>query len=109
LYTTRQLIAAIFGAIDLEKLRTQEQITKKYQLDNEIVEASVVNKAALMKGLAAVADAMQSRIRASELSRRAQDDLLDDLAGIPIALEGVARAQTRLPATRRNGNDDDEQ
>src|SRR6516164_8800413 len=67
LYTTRQLIAAIFGAIDLEKLRTQEQITKKYQLDNTIVEASVVNKAALMKVLSAVADSMVHRITASNL------------------------------------------
>jgi hypothetical protein len=105
LYTTRQLIGAIFGAIDLEKLRTQEQITKKYQLDNTIVEASVVNKAALMKVLSAVADAMVSRIRASELSRQAQDDLLLNLSSIPIAIHETARAQTRLPAARSNDDD----
>jgi hypothetical protein len=109
-YTTRQLIGAIFGAIDLEKLRTQEQITKKYQLDNRIVEASVIDRAALLKALAQIADSMVHRITASSLTRNEQDDLLHDLAGIPLALEGVARMQTRLPAARSNGDgDDDEQ
>jgi len=107
-FSTRQLIAAVFGAIDLEKLRTQEQITRKYQLDNAIVEASVVRKDELMKVLGAVADAMTSRIRASELSRHAQDDLLRDIAGIPLSVTDVARRQSRLPA-RRNGNGDGEQ
>ena len=105
LYSTRQLIGAVFGAIDLEKLRTQEQITRKYQLDNAIVEASVVNKVAVMKVLAQVADSMVHRITASSLQRHKQEDLLRDLSSIPVALEGVTRAQTRLPAARSNGDD----
>ena len=100
LYSTRQLIGAIFGAIDLEKLRTQEQITKKYQLDNTIVEASVINKAALLKALAQIADSMVHRITASNLARNEQEDLLRDLASIPVALEGVTRAQTRLSKSK---------
>ena len=99
-YTTRQLIGAIFGAIDLEKLRTQEQITRKYQLDNAIVEASVVNKVAVMKVLAQVADSMVHRITASSLQRHKQEDLLRDLSSIPVALEGVTRAQTRLSKSK---------
>jgi hypothetical protein len=102
-YSTRQLIHAVFGAIDLEKHRTQEQITRKYQLDNAIVEASVIDKTALMKMLTQVADAMVHRITASSLSRDEQEDLLRDLASIPIGLEGVTRAQTELPAARGNG------
>jgi hypothetical protein len=105
LYSTKQLLSAVFGAIDLEKLRTQEQITRKYLLDNRIVEASVIDRAALLKALAQVADSMVHRITASSLARHEQEDLLRDLAGIPIALEGVTRAQTRLPAERSNGDD----
>jgi hypothetical protein len=33
-FSTRQLIGAVFGALELEQLRTQEQITRKYLLDN---------------------------------------------------------------------------
>jgi hypothetical protein len=106
-YSTKQLLGAVFGAIDLEKLRTQEQITKKYRLDNRIIEASVINKDALLKALALIADSMIHRINASSLTRNEQEDLLRDLASIPIALENVARAQTRLPA-RSNGDDDND-
>jgi hypothetical protein len=107
-YSTKQLLSAVFGAIDLEKLRTQEQITKKYQLDNRIVEASVIDRAALLKALAQVADSMSHRITSSSLARNEQEDLLRDLASIPLALEGVARAQTRLPARSNGDRDDDE-
>jgi hypothetical protein len=54
-----------------------------------------------MKVLAAIADAITSRIMASELSRSAKQDLLAELAGVTIRLEEVGHAQTRLP--RGNG------
>jgi hypothetical protein len=80
----------------VEKLATQRQLTRKYQLENAIVEASVLNKAALEAGFAQLADAMVHRIMASELDRSAKEDLLRDLSTIPIVLEGVAKRQTRL-------------
>jgi hypothetical protein len=71
--------------------------TRKYQLENQITEASVLNKAALEAGFAQLADAMVHRIIASEVSREAKEDLLRDLAGIPIVLEYVAARQSKLP------------
>jgi len=55
-----------------EKLATQRPLTRKYELENSIVEASVLNKAALEAGFSQFADAMVHRIAASELSREAK-------------------------------------
>jgi hypothetical protein len=108
LFTTRQITDAVFGGLNKERLATQRQLTRKYQLENAIVEASVVDRAALMKMLAQIADSMVHRITASSLQRNEQEDLLRDLSSIPVALEGVTRAQTRLPAERSNGDDDEQ-
>jgi len=76
-------------------------LTKKYQLENEIMEATVVNRAELMKGLAAVADAMTSRIMSANVDRSVKEDLLNDLATVPLILKEVADKQSKL---RRGGN-----
>ena len=101
LFSTAQVVGAIFGAFDQEKLATQKQLTRKYEIANAIAAASVLDWAEVTKVLAAIADAMTSRIMASELSRAAKQDLLVELAGVPIRLEEVGHAQSRLP--RRDG------
>jgi hypothetical protein len=67
----------------------------------KIVEASVLNRAELEKVLAQVADAIQSRIMSSELSREIKEDVLRDLASVPLILEDVASRQSKLA---HNGN-----
>ena len=62
---------------------TQRQLTKRYDLDNRIVEASVLDRAELAKRFAQLADAIQSRILSSALSREIEEDILRDMAGIP--------------------------
>jgi hypothetical protein len=54
-----------------------------------------------MKGLAANADAMTSRIMAANVSRPVKEDLLKELSSVPLILKEVAHRQTRLP---RSGN-----
>jgi hypothetical protein len=63
-----------------------------------------------MKGLAMIADGITSRIIVSELSRSAKEDLLRDIAGVPLILKDVAQAQSRLlnGKAKRNGNGQDE-
>ena len=100
-FSTKQITDAVFGGLSEEKLLTQRELTRKYSLENQIVEASVLNRAELMKGFAGIADAMVSRIMASELSCTAKEDLLKELAGIPIVLENVAARQSKL---RRSKN-----
>jgi hypothetical protein len=106
LYATKQLVAAIYGSMHVEKLATQREIRRKLELENAITTGSVLNRRELMKGLAAVADAMVSRIKSADVSRSVKDDLLRELASVPIVLEEVAHGQTRLP--RGNGKRPDE-
>ena len=101
LYSTRQITEALYGGLAEEKLATQRQLTKKYALENAITEASVLDRAALMQGLEAVAGAMVHRITTSKLDRTEQEDLLRELSSIPIVLEGVAARQSKL---RRSKN-----
>jgi hypothetical protein len=99
LYTTTQVAAALYGSMDVEKLKTQRQITRLYELENAITEGNVLNRTELAKGLAGIADAMTSRIMSCEaLPRSAREDILRDLATLPLILEGVAHSQSRLPS-----------
>jgi len=100
-FTTTQICEALYGDLKAERLRKERQLTKKYQLENEIMEATVVNRAELMKGLAAVADAMTSRIMSANVDRSVKEDLLNDLATVPLILKEVADKQSKL---RRGGN-----
>jgi hypothetical protein len=75
-----------------ERLRKKRELTRKYQLGNAIVEASVLDRAELMKGLALIADAMVSRIMSSGLARSEKEDLLKELSSMPIVLRDVADA-----------------
>jgi hypothetical protein len=103
-YSTKQITEAIYGGLAEEKLATQRQITRKLELENAVTTGSVLRKDSLMAGLSAIADAMVSRVMASELSREAKEDLLKELAGVPVVLEETANKQSRLP--RHNGQKD---
>jgi hypothetical protein len=100
-YSTQEICQALFGLMHQEKLATQKEIREKLQLENQITRGQMLSRSELAKALALIADAMTSRIAASELSRSAKEDLLKDLSSIPLMLRDVAHAQSRLP--RRNG------
>lgn len=101
LYRTNQITAAFFGALHEEKIKTQKELAKKYELANRVAEASLLDRAELMQGLAAIADSMTSIIQNSGLSRADKKDLQRQLAGLPLVLQETADKQTRL---RRGGN-----
>jgi hypothetical protein len=96
-YSTAQLIEAAFGSMHQEKLATQKEIRKRYTLENAITTAGVLNRAELAKALAAIADAMVSRVMAANVPRSVKEDLLKELSTIPVTLQEVADGQTRLP------------
>jgi hypothetical protein len=103
-YTTEQLCQAIFGDLRAEKLRKERELTRKHSLENQITEGSLLDRAALAKTFALIADAMVIRINsATELPRHVREDLLRDLATWPLAIEEVAHRQSRLPRGRRDG------
>ena len=102
LFSTRQIVDALYGSMAVEKLATQKELRRKLELENAVTTGRVLDRLELEKGLAQVADALVSRIMVSELSRLAKEDLLKDLAGIPLILRDLAHAQSRLP--RGNGS-----
>ena len=100
-FSTQQICECLFGDLRAERLRKERELVRKYRIENEASESSLLDKNALAAGFAQIADAIKSRIMASELSRAAKDDLLTELSSIPVVINGVARAQSKL---RRNGN-----
>jgi hypothetical protein len=96
LFSSQQLVRALYGELHVEKVRTQRALARKLELENDITTASVLNRAELMKAFAAIADAMVSRITAANVPRSVKEDLLKELASIPLILKEVAHAQTRL-------------
>jgi hypothetical protein len=109
LFTSRQIGGAVYGeALSEEKLKTQREVTKKLALENQITTASVLNRAEIAKGLAAIADAMTSRIMAAGVPRSVKEDLLKDLASVPLILKNVAHAQSRLPNVKGPRSEEDQ-
>ena len=109
LFSTRQITDAVFGGLSEEKLATQRPLTRKYELENSIVEASVLNKAALEAGFSQLTDAMVHRIAGVRTIPRSKEDLLRELASVPIILENVARSQTRLRRSKNGQTLEEEQ
>jgi len=108
-YSTAQICEALFGDMHKEKVKTQRQITDRITLENQITRAEVLNRAELMKVMAAIADAFVSRVMSVQgLSRQEKEDLLKDLASWPLALEEVAHAQTRLPNGKGPRSEEDQ-
>jgi hypothetical protein len=96
LYSTEQLVEALFGSMHVEKLKTQRQITERYALENAITRAAVLNRAELTKAFSALADALVTVINRSELSRQGKEDFLKNLSSWPVLLQDVAAAQSKF-------------
>jgi hypothetical protein len=108
LYSTRQICDAVFGGLADEKLRTQKELTRKYALENSIMEANYLPRTELLRAFSGLADAMTSIISRSGLSREEQEDLQRELSSIPIVVAAVARHQSKLPRRSSNGQEPEE-
>jgi hypothetical protein len=108
LYSTKEIREAVYGDLHSEKILTQRQLTRRYELNNRIVEGAYVDRVELMRLFASVADAMVSRVRASNLDRMAQDDLLTELSRIQPGVDNIAASQSKLPRDGRHADNGDE-
>jgi hypothetical protein len=109
-YSTTQLLSGVYGRMHEEKLRTQEQLTKKYELANRTAEGNLLDWAALMQGFSQLADALVNVVMTDRnLTRESKEDFLRNLGSWPVILDNVVRNQSKLKRqTRRskNGQDD---
>ena|SRR5215472_2871457 len=109
LFTTAQIVTALFGEMHQEKLKTQRELTRKHALANAVAEASLLDRAALSAAFATLADGIVARIMsATELPREVREDILRDIASWPLALDEVGARQTRLPRRRNGARSDDD-
>ena len=108
LYSTKQICDAVFWGLADEKLATQRQLTRKLEFENAITEASVLDRKSLESGFAAPAAAMVHRIMASEVPRETKEDLLGELATIPVTIANVARSQSKLRHSKNGETPDGE-
>jgi hypothetical protein len=106
-FSTGQICSCLYGDLKAERLRKERELTKRYRLENEITEANLLNRQALETGFAALADAIVSRIRTSNLDRASQDDLLRELSSIPLICENVAKTQSKLRRRAKNGQEEE--
>jgi hypothetical protein len=107
-YSTMQICECVYGDLRAERLRKERELTKRYALQNQITEGSVLDRAELMRTFSVIADAMVTRINsATEVPRNVREDLLRDLATWPEAIKETVSRQTRLPR-RDNGQEDDQ-
>jgi len=106
-YSTAQLLSAIYGRMHEEKLRTQQQLTKKYELANKTAEGNLLDRAALMAGFSQLADALVNVVMTDQnLTRESKEDFLHNLSTWPVIVDNVAQRQSKL--RRSNGQTPEE-
>jgi hypothetical protein len=106
-FSTLQIVGAIYGDLRSQRLKKEKELTKKYTLENQITEGSVLDRAALSRTFSLIADSMVSRINAAvEVPRNVREDLLRDLSTWPSSIEEVAHRQSRLPRGHHDGQEE---
>jgi hypothetical protein len=100
-YTTEQVVSCLYGNLHAEKIRKERQLVRKYELENAITEGSYLHRGSIMQALAALADALVSAVKTSNLDRQSQDAFLKNLATWPTILIDVTKRQSKL---RRSKN-----
>jgi hypothetical protein len=108
-FSTAQITAALFGDLHSERVRLVREHRKKIALHNAVVMGTVLDRGMMEAGLSAIANAMTSRIRSSNLDRRSQDDLLHELAGTGTVLEDVVKEQSALRRVRHHDGDGEDE
>ena len=78
-YSTQQICKAVFGDIDVERLRKLTEEADKLALDNEKTRGGLVEIEAVYKHFQGLFVALRSRLLASSLTDEEKDELLGDL------------------------------
>jgi hypothetical protein len=96
-FSTQQICDALYGALHLEKIRTQREMTEKLRIENMVSRAELLNRQELAESFSQVADAIKSRIMScSEMPLTVRQDILTELSSIPVVIADVARKQSRF-------------
>jgi hypothetical protein len=108
-FSTLQLVESLYGALHLERIRSQREVTEKLRIQNMISRGELLSSRELQKGFTAIADAISARVMScSELPRTAREDILRDLSSWPLVVVETAHAQSRSRNGKRPKPEGDE-
>ena len=92
----------LYGDLYGARLRYQNEAAEKLRIENEASRGELLNRRELARAFEQIANAMSTRIMScTELPRTAREDLLRDLASVPLVLEETADRQSRVPRGKR--------
>jgi hypothetical protein len=95
-----ELAAKAIADVNRQRVKAQKELTEKYRLENMITRAEYLKRLDIARGLATVAEAVVSGIMSSDMPRTVKEDVLKNIASLPLILEEVAHAQSRLAVAK---------
>jgi hypothetical protein len=108
LYTTGQLVQALFGQLHTEKVRYQRALAEKVEMENSVAKANLLDRKALAASFAELADALKGAVLTSGMPREACENFLHNLATWPIRVQTVADKQSKFRNGKRPEPEEDE-
>jgi hypothetical protein len=95
-YSTEQIVTAIFGSIQGERLREVREKADNLALRNASLRGELLDRAELAKALEPIFLAVRQIISSdSSISKEVRDDLLNTIATFPLAVANVAIKQRK--------------
>ena len=112
-YSTKQLLAALYGDLPAERLREVRGKADNWELKNGALRGELLSREAITKAGEAFVIAARSLIETSSMTKDERNSLLESLATWPIVVRETAKRQTsqlhlRPEKDAANGNEDGE-
>jgi hypothetical protein len=94
-WSTKQMVAAIFGDIAAERLRKVKEEADNVALKNSILRGESLPKGLMTPALEAIFIVIKQLIQASGMSSLEKRDILQTIATWPVAVKTVAQKASR--------------
>jgi hypothetical protein len=113
-YSTRQLLTAIYGDIDAERLRKTKEEADNMALKNAILRGESLPKGLMTPAMEEVFIVVKQMVTASSMTTLEKRDLLNTIANWPVAVKNVAQKASKQialvkEAGKANGNGEAEE
>ena len=106
-YSTEQLIKAIYGSIQGERLREVKERADNLSLKNASLRGDLLDRQELAKALEPIFLAVKQLVAASALPKEVRDDLLSTIATYPLTVAHVAAKQRKQLSTKDDDGEEE--
>lgn len=107
-YSTEQIVKAIFGSIQGERLREIKERADNMALKNASFRGEMLDRGELTRALEGIFLAVNQILSAASLPKELRDDLLSTIATWPVAVANVAVKQRKALRSKEDGLDDED-